>query len=268
MTIRALRPRVATLLGAVALLASLPAAAQAAKPLETERFKVSVKGVQTTAWSYDVPAGGLCDPGGSGKGTEVMRFATGKPKVVVATRFSPTYVAFGAGTTAGPLSARAKVTRHAKLVPGPLDPTCVDPRGGGEIGAPDCGVKHGIVDLTLSYESFGSPRGVMLRDQLIDTPALFRNCPVGGVAFPELLDRRSNGKDIASAWPVREIMRGRARKTIVIGRGRKVDEHPVGRQETTIRWEVTFRRLGHARAAAAAARATATPTPTATSARG
>jgi hypothetical protein len=143
-----------------------------------------------------------------------------------------------------------KVTRRRTTVHGPLDPTCVDARGGGEIGTPDCGTKRGLMDLKLSYESFGTPRGVMLRHHVGDNPELFHACSMNGVTFPTLLDRTTNGNDIASDWPVREIMGGRAGKTIVIGRGRKVAEDATSRQQTTIRWEVTFRRIGRARAAA------------------
>ena len=260
MTIRAL-------LGALSLLAALPAAAQAAKPLETQRFKVSIKGVQTTAWSYDVPGGGLCDPSGSGEGTEVLRFATTKPQTIDAIRYSPTYVLFGGSEDAGELVARAKVTRHGMSVEGPLDPTCVDRRGGGEIGTPDCGTKHTSLNLMLSYESFGKPRGITLRNHTIPTPDPFLRCSTGGVAFPTLLDRTTNGKSIASHWPVDEVMDRRVGKTIVIGRGRKVVEDATSRQETTIRWEVTLRRIGRVRAAATAA-STTTRTPAARSARG
>ena len=38
---------------------------------------------------------------------------------------------------------------------GPLDPTCVDKRGGGEIATPDCGTKRTSLNLILAYESFG-----------------------------------------------------------------------------------------------------------------
>jgi hypothetical protein len=237
MTIRAL-------LGALSLLAALPAAAQAAKPLETQRFKVSVKGVQTTAWSYDVPGGGLCRPSGSGEGTEVVRFATAKPQTIVATRYSPTYVLFGGAEDPDELVARAKVTRHMTTVSGPLDPTCVDARGGGEIGTPDCGAKHASLSLVLSYESFGRPRGLKLRSNPVSSPDPFLRCPTGGVSFPTLLERTTNGRSIASDWPVREVMDRRVGKTIVIGRGRMVAEDATSRKATTIRWEVTLRRLG------------------------
>jgi hypothetical protein len=229
----------------------VPAAGQAAKPLETQRFKVSVKGVQTTAWSYDAPGGGLCRPSVSGEGTEVVRFATAKPQTIVATRFSPTYVLFGDAEDPGELVARAKVTRHMMSVEGPLDPTCVDKRGGGGIGTPDCGTKHAALSLTLSYESFGRPRGVKLRSNTARTPDPFLRCPTGGVSFPTLLDRTTNGTSITSDWPVRDVMDRGVGKTIVIGRGRTVAEDATSRKETTIRWEVTLRRIGKTRAAAA-----------------
>jgi hypothetical protein len=259
MTIRAL-------LGALSLLAALPAAAQAAKPLETQRFKVSVKGVQTTAWSYDVPGGGLCHPSGSGEGTEVVRFATTKPQTIDAIRYSPTYVLFGGAEDAG-VVAQAKVTRHMMTVSGPLDPTCVDARGGGEIGTPDCGTKRTSLNLILAYESFGRPRGLKLRSDTGRTRDPFLRCATGGISFPTLLDRTTNGTCGTSDWPVREVMDRRVGKTIVIGRGRNVAQDATSRKETTIRWEVTFRRIGRVRAAATKA-STTTRTPAAPSARG
>jgi hypothetical protein len=57
-------------------------------------------------------------------------------------------------------------------------------------------------------------------------------------------------------------MDGTAGKTIVIGRGRKVTQDATSKSETTIRWEVTFRRVGSARPKApkaSAARAEARP---------
>jgi hypothetical protein len=229
--------RSAALLGAVAALGAAPATADA---LETQRFLVSVKGVQTTAWSYEWPGSGPCDPPMKGNGTEVVRFASRKPKVVEATRFSRDYVQFGTGLTAGVLGAGAKVTRKAVQVDGPSP--CGGTGGPWEPIPPDCGTKRGSLDLRLSYEGFAKPRGVKLRNAN-PVPDMFENCAVNGISFPTLLDKTGNGNDIASDWPVREIMDGRAGKTIVIGRGRNVVEDAVSRQETTIRWEVSFRRL-------------------------
>ena len=220
----------------------MPAAASAGTPLETARFKVSVKGAQTTAWSYAYSGGGLCNPGGRGEGTEVVRFASSTPKLMVATRFSPSFVQFGSGEIAGVLGMRAKVTRRAKLVHEPVARGCVDPKGPATRPI-DCGTKHSVMDLRVSYEGFDRPSGVKLRDAHAAHVDPFENCPVNGVAFPTLLDQTTNGKGIASDWPVREIMDRRVGKTIVIGRGRKVVHDAGSRQETTIRWELTFRRV-------------------------
>jgi hypothetical protein len=234
--------RAAALAGALSLLALAPAGAQAARGLETQRFMVSVKGVQTTAWSYDVPSVALCNPGGTGEGTEVMRFSTSRPKVIEAVRFSRSLVQFGVGPTAGVIGARVQVTRRRQQVDDPMDPSCRG-TGGEEILAPDCGTKRGVLDLRLSYEGFGRPRGVKLRNSHTATPDMFEACSMNGVTFPTLLDQTTNGGGIASDWPLREIYDRRIGKTIVIGRGRKVVEDATSRQETTIRWEVTFRRL-------------------------
>jgi hypothetical protein len=237
-----------TVTTALVLLAALPAAAQAAQQLKTERFEVSVKGVQTTAWSLDDPGMGQCNPGAEGQGTEVVRFNTAKPTTIVATRFSPKLVTFGTGE----VQAQAKVTRRGKVVSDPFDPRCGGKGGGGQ-STPDCGTKRAKIWLSLSYEGFGKPSGVKLRNHPFPMPGLYGDCPVIGTYFPALLDQTSNGKGIASDWPVKEMMDGKAGKTIVIGRGRKVTEDATSKSETTIRWEVTFRRVGGARRPKAAA---------------
>jgi len=245
------RLTVLSLLATPILIAALMAdAAHATLPLKTRDFRVSVKGVQTTAWSYDVPSSSECDPPDKGDGTEVVRFATKKPALIRATRLSPTYLQFGSGKSAGALAVPAKVTRQGKIVTPPKY-QCGG-KGGGQTLAPDCGTKRATLRLRISHEAFFAPRGVKLRNQGTSVHDLFDNCPVDGIAFPTLLDKTQDGKDIASDWPIDEIIEGRAGKTIVIGRGRRVTDEGTRRHETTIRWEATFRPVGKARTVRAA----------------
>jgi hypothetical protein len=243
--------RAGALIGTLSALAIVPATATAAPTVDTQTFRVEVKGVQTTTWEYDVAGGGLCNPSESGEGTEVVRFATARPQALKATRLGPTYVHFGsrkvredltAGTVGVP--ARAKVTRHAMSVEGSLAPGCVDPDGSATL-PPDCGTKRASVDLMLAYEPGAGrrPGSVVLRNHIIPSPAeLFRNCGANGVHFPTLLDYQTGGRPIASVWPVDEVFDRGTGKTILIGRGSNVSQDATSKQVTTIRWEATFRR--------------------------
>jgi hypothetical protein len=240
--------RAPALIGALTALALVPATAAAAPGIDTQRFRVDVKGVQTTAWEYDVDGGGLCNPAESGEGTELVRFATARPQVLMAARMGPTYVHFGDGKPAGDLTAgtvgitaRAKITRHSMSVEGPLAPGCVDPDGA-ETRAPDCGTKRDSLDLMLAYQT--GKGSVVLRNHIVPTPAEpFRNCGANGVHFPTLLDQDTRGRPIASAWPVDEVFDRGVGKTILIGRGRSVYQDATSRRVSTIRWEATLRRL-------------------------
>jgi hypothetical protein len=244
--------RAAALIGALSVLALGPATATAAPAVDKERFRVEVKGVQTTAWEYDAPGGGLCNPSESGEGTEVVRFATARPQLLKATRFGPTYVHFGNGNFRGDLTAgtvgvtaRARITRHSMSVEGPLAPGCVDPDGSAT-RPPDCGARRDSLDLMLAYQPGAGrgPGGVVLRNHIVPSPAEpFRNCGANGVYFPTLLDHDSRGRPIASAWPVDEVFDRGVGKTILIGRGRKVSQDATSKQVSTIRWEATLRRL-------------------------
>jgi hypothetical protein len=242
--------RAVRLIGVLAALAAVPATAQAGQ-IQTERFSVEVKGVQTTSWAFDAPARGGCDTGGSGQGAEVVRFATTKPRTVEALRLSPTYAQFRAR---GAILGRATVVRRGSTSSGPMNPGCRG-TGGEELIPPDCGTRRGPLRFAIAYEGFGKRPGVTLRNFVapLSNDGRFANCPVNGVAYPTLLERNTNGSTVASKWPLRELMDGNAGKTILIGRGRKVYQDAHSQQETTIRWEITFRRLRAARPKASTA---------------
>jgi hypothetical protein len=230
---------IAALAAATALVA-LPSAAAAAK---SAQFRVTVEGVQTDKWSSVYHSSGRCDPSGEAHGTEVVRFAT--LKATKATVIDKPFLHFGA-TYELPRRVRAKVTRHGVQTVEPTPPECGGTGGGSGGGPkPDCGTKRLPWDLSARYASDGARSGIELsrRGGSYDDP--FANCPVGGIAFPQILTTNTKGQTIRGKVKPSWFFDKRYDTIVVHGAGKRVEKKPmIGIDRTaTVEWTITFERV-------------------------
>lgn len=229
---------------ALCAVAAVPAAAQAGQTIDFAHFKVTVKGVQTNSWKTNYEGTGKCDPSGSGHGTEVVRFEAKKAHRYDASRYGK-YVTFMSDPVMDEITTKAKVTRHGEVYNAPMPPECGGTGGGGEPPAPDCGTKRFNYDVDVGYSQTGKKKGLTLSQGLIMPILPFKNCPVGGISFPQMLNADSKGKLIVGELPAKELFDKKLGKIIVLSKGRRVEKLPsLGIDRTsTIEWEVTLTRV-------------------------
>jgi hypothetical protein len=232
--------RTGIVLAAVAA-AAIPATASAGTPTRT--FKVEVEGVQKTTWKEHYVATQQCDQSADGSGFERVTFASPKPEKVVARRYGANFVFFDDGKLGSDeLLTRAKITRKGKVVSSPLDPRCEGTGGSGQpTPKPDCGTRHRPFDLTIGWSPAGKSRGITIDTGLIRPLGYtYKNCPVIGPSFPDLIAFNTNGSDIRAAIPAADLFNRKLRKHIVIGRGKRVSKSASSSWTTTIRWTVSL----------------------------
>jgi hypothetical protein len=248
-----LKTLLATAVAAAALCAmSAAAAAPANAKSRIADFTVTVEGVQKNTWVHDHPGGdGLCDPSVSGSGFETYRFRSRKPLKVRAvltggdvelTNYPDGLIEVGTG---------GKVTRQGGLTWGKI-PESECPGGGvpGNLLDKDCGTRA-VADLLLvRYQ-----RGRVMLESNVSEPPLgeFRNCDWSGKTWENLLWADARGRRIGQPLTGGELFD--FGKNIVIGRGAVTGGHDDGSFKTTIRWEVTVRKLKEYRDPADAGRA-------------
>lgn len=221
---------------------ALPAAAGAKGfGFKQAKYRIEISGVQTTAWKVDSPIKFDCDVGSKGDATEVVRFSTPSFAATVTSydKANPTFMIgrkFGAERR-----FNAKVTRRSNFKQWTVK-ACADGDGtGGQAPpAPDCGQKN-----LLFYAQLRFSQGRLMIDDgdddlLVPMPG-YRNCVIGGTAFPNFLWRGGKhavGKPLTGP----QLFRGPQQRTITVGR-RDVYQDAERWHETTIRYTVTLTRL-------------------------
>jgi hypothetical protein len=235
---------------ALCLAALAPATASAAgdaNPYDYKKafFKVTVDGVQRTTWSTKHVGTGGCDGSYTGSGTERVRFTSSAVKVQAThiKGLSTPILGVPNAHREPILKLRGTVARQGAIQhAGDGDGGC----GGGvdqDPIAPDCGTKRFRgMKMPVSYKLAVKPKEqIDLRTEPIDDP--FRRCPAGGYSFPSLM-QSNNGELIRTDLPSDELFDEKLGKIIVIARGKEQETTGDGRWVTTVRWVVTFERIG------------------------
>lgn len=226
--------------GALALTGA--AQASAASGYETAKFKVSVEGKQVHTQANSHEPMGKCDARNYSSGREVVAFTTPKPVAVTFIKTPDTrtpVIAYGKRKLG--MNTRARVNRSWTSRITPPDPSqgCGDNGGGGgEPTPPDCG-RRTASPWKMRME-WVRPGWTGLEADRIDR-SLYANCPGG--AFPELLEERTGGFPIAAELPNSELFDRKIGKLITIARGTRDYVLHEYEETTTVRWEITLRRM-------------------------
>jgi hypothetical protein len=212
---------------------------------DVARFRASIEGVQKISWSVEkTEGGGFCGGTYRGSGRETVRFHSARPQrltVRVGARGVPS---FAMGRRWAAFDTRGAVSRHGALsfVLGPNGVPCGD-GGGGETpepAAPDCGTKRFSL-LPIVPEPVGRNAIRMAIGDPAPLPP-FRNCPVYGQAFPELL---TGGPvdSLSTPLPVSELLDRSIGKEIVLGGGHRRESAAGITVDTRLRWTLTLERI-------------------------
>jgi hypothetical protein len=227
----------------VVAVAAAPAGARTTFPRAS--FNVLVEGVQTTTWAtdHDDPFG-ACGAHFKGSGNERMTFKTTKPLRVRATRIR-NFLTFTIGRRPASFLARAVINRSGTMTVTPHPGECAGGGGGGSPTSqpPDCGRKVSSIDLALQ-QSFRRRTAILLTDGGLTPLVNYRNCPVAGTAYPNLLTTTTAGRPVEASMPASDLLDPDQRKHITIGRGTFVSNSGGTSTRTTVRWTVTFTRIG------------------------
>jgi Ca2+-binding RTX toxin-like protein len=223
---------------------SAPAARAAAVPrVRTASFRVELEGVQRTSWTVDRNDTEGCDLWTRGGGSETIRFRS-KPTTVTATWMGQTRV-FTRGRETASLDLVATIARQGSVESG--GEICSDGDGGGETPTTDCGTRRSRRTVELSYPRRGRDLIALRTDH--DVPlGPFETCPSGGVSWPSLLDTHPvTTKPVGADLPVADLFR--YGKNVVIAKDRVVQDVAGEHATTTIRWTLSFTRVGSRRGA-------------------
>jgi hypothetical protein len=237
-----------TLCAAMAMGAALSAPADAetsSNGYKMARFKVEVKGWQTTVLQHTHAAENNCDISDSSSGSEKVNFRTTKPIVITASYFpgleNPEF--FSGKQLAIPTKAVVKRSYTPRITM-PAVP-CEDNGGGVEqTYQPDCGTKTvSPYWVKLEYAE------KLARDKLLlttysDDGDPFERCPgAASHSFPFLTVYDSKAKLIGAELSQKELFDPEFRKWTSIVRGSVKETYTDSWSKTTIHWEVSFTRL-------------------------
>jgi hypothetical protein len=231
--------RIATLLG---LLLTLTVAAPAHAATRRAFFKVEVKGVQTTSWSIDRTTPGPCGGHAQGSGSERMTFKTARPvRTTVSLSQGLLTFTFGRSTS---LTAQGVANRQGSTSNTPNPGECA---GGGTGGGPaqptpDCGRRSGPIDLEIA-KSYRRRDWIVLTNGPLSPLTIYKHCPIGGAAWPDVIETDTAGRPIEAPMPVRDLFNPALRKHLTIGRGSQSVNASGQKATTSVRWEITFTRI-------------------------
>jgi hypothetical protein len=219
---------------------SADARAAATPGIQSRAFRVSIKGTQTTTWEQHHAPIGQCDQGSDGVGRETATFRTRRPVRMLLRRFgNANSVLFSARDKSNALAATGKVNRTAEILLGDLDPRCEGTGGGGFI-APDCGARDADLKLRLSFVPSRRDGGIWMQSDFF---TLYKNCPLLGPGFPEILTSNTNGKPVTAKIPAKDLFDRSVGKHIVIARGEQTAKDAETDRTTSVRWEITLRAI-------------------------
>jgi hypothetical protein len=226
--------------GALSCLA--PAAASAAVKVEKRTFKVEIEGYQNNRWDFHHVAESKCDQTVQSSGHEYLSFATRKPVTLELLRIGDSVVFGTRRSDVNGINLRTRIDRGATHTASPLDPTCADSNGGGAEPAPaqDCGVRQASLDVRLEWWHVRRRAGLTLDTGTLFVPIPpYRNCPVGGTSFPELLET-VNGRQIISPAQAANLFDPAFKKHVLLGNGRSHNSTTDGSSSTKVHWAVTL----------------------------
>lgn len=215
---------------------------------KSAKFRIEIKGFQKTVQQHTHLGEDECDPDNFSSGTDRFVFRTKKPIVVTAYRFrGMDHPEFFAGRRLG-IPTRAVVNRSYTNRVSNTPEKCGDNGGGVENPTPpDCGQR--VIDpwkLDLAFLDQRRGRiGLAYGGGMMDPYSLCAGA--GDSTFPFLATRKGlNGKSgpIAAALSPRDLFDPEFRKWISIARGVYRQRTEDWWARTTVRWEVSFTRLG------------------------
>lgn len=251
-------PRRLTALALAALFAALAtlvavtgdtASAAGNNGYRTAKFRVEIKGWQKMVQQHTHLAEDECDVENFSSGSETLRFHTVKPIVVTAYYFrgldNPD---FFAGRRLG-LPTKAVFKRsYTPRVSGPTGDDCGDNGGGVEPTPPDCG-RRVREPWKLDLAFLDDRKGRLGLSYYGSSTDPFNNCSGAGfpASFPYLATEKGlngNKGPIAAQLSQRDLFNPEFRKWISIARGTYHQRTEDWWAKTTVRWEVSFTRLG------------------------
>jgi hypothetical protein len=235
-------------LAALSVLAAAPAAS-ATGQLQTReaKFRVSVKGVQTTTWTANHQPQFRCDRPFTGSGKETVSFKSKRAVIVRAFQLgngTPMLLNRSRRDQAS-LPTKGWVRRNGQTNSPPVDPNCAVGDGDGTYvpPAPDCGRKNfGSLDLQLMYDPLKRGRLTLSGSGPRD-PQLFKQCPVHGASWPDILSSDDRKRTAGEELPYKDLFDKKQGKTILIGRGTQRQSVYGITSTSKIQWELTLRRL-------------------------
>jgi hypothetical protein len=235
----------AILSGSAALAAGPAAAVDYTHGFQTAKFKVEVKGKQTTILKHTHEAVDGCDVSDFSSGREVFTFHS-KPIVITAVHspgsFNPE---FFAGRKLG-IPTRATVERSFTPVIDAVT-SCEEENGGGVVNPepPDCGKKTinpYLVKLEYADEKKAGQNLMLSVAKNYEDP--FHNCSGGGaLAFPFLIPVETSGRDVAAKLSQDDLFDPGYQKWISIAKGTDKESTPNLWVQTRLEWDVSFTRL-------------------------
>jgi hypothetical protein len=221
----------------LALAAALPLTGGSASAA-TARFRASIEGAQTIRWTVE-PQDGPSACGGtySGSGRETIRFRSIRPQRVTVRMAGRGVPAWVIARRWARLDTRGRVNRAGTLTLNPNGRPCGD-GGGGEPApppAPDCGIRRFTLLPLMPVPINRNRITIDVGDPAPLSP--FRNCPVYGPGFPELL------APVPARLPARELFDRSIGKEIVLGRGHRHETAAGITVDTRLRWSLTLERI-------------------------
>ena len=225
--------------GALACLA--PAAASAYPKVQKRTFKVAIEGYQTNRWDFHHVAESNCDQTVQSSGHEYQSFATGRPVTLQVMRVGDSLIFGTRRSDANGVNLRVRIDRGATHTASPPDPTCAGNGGGAEPApAQDCGVRYANREVRLEWWQLRRRTGLMLDSGTLFVPLPpYRNCPVGGTSFPELLET-VNGRQIISPAQAADLFDPAFKKHVLLGNGLYRNSTTDGSSTTRIHWAVSL----------------------------
>jgi len=233
----------AAVAAAVATLGATSAAADKPPQNDWAKFKVTVKGTQSSKYSAHWDAETQCDVSDYSTSGETVKFRSRKPVILTA---------FDAGTgapllvnneTGSRIPMKATIDRfHDSNITPPTSPDCEDNGGGVETGAtpPDCGTKSAKWTFDIGYVD---EKRDLLGFESTEGTDPFQNCSAGLDSFPNLIETDGRANVIGTELPPSELFDEKLGKLILIGKGRRTDAGMTYTALTDVRWEITLKRL-------------------------